>query len=113
MLNFQTTEQRKTSLLESYKFKCTCDACQNDYPQLSDLNTKLPSKLSKQLDSLLSQYQRHFKAGELNEAKVACSKFLAKLEQADIKYPNRNYEIGAIALNSCWWAIIASQDNKI
>jgi hypothetical protein len=97
-------------LLESYKFECKCEACANNYPQLQELNPRLPTKLAKQLESLLSQYQRHFKAGELDEARYVCSKYLSKLEQAEIKYPHRNYEIGAIALNSCWWAWIASNE---
>ena len=102
-------EQRRAALLEGYKFACHCEACAKNYPQLADLNSKLPSKLNKQLESLLSQYQRHFKSGEINEARIVCSKYLSKLDQSDVKYPHRNYEIGAIALNSCWWALIASQ----
>ena len=109
---FQTTEQRKSSLLQSYKFECRCEACRYDFPLLAAINSKLPSKLGKQLESLLSQYQRHFKAGEINEARLVCSKYLSKLEHADIKYPHRNYEIGAIALNSCWWAMIADAQNN-
>ena len=78
---FQTTEQRKANLLKGYKFECRCEACTKDYPLLADLNSRLPSKLNKQLESLLSQYQRHFKANEIDEARVACSKYLSKLDQ--------------------------------
>ena len=38
-----------------------------------------------------------------------CCDYIFKLEQAGVKYPHRCYEIGAIAMNSCYWGIIARQ----
>ena len=48
--------------------------------------------------------------GCLEEALDRCCDYIKKLETNDIKYPHRNYEIGTVAMNSCWWGIIARQN---
>ena len=64
--------------------------------------------LGKKLDKLLNQYQQSFADGRLLDAKNACNKYLKTLSSSGVKYPHANYEIGAIALNSCWWGIISA-----
>ena len=64
--------------------------------------------LGKKLDKLLKQYQQSFADGRLLDAKNACNKYLKTLSSSGVKYPHANYEIGAIALNSCWWGIISA-----
>ena len=74
----------------------------------------MPAKsLGKKLDKFLNGYKRAFADGRLVDASTACIKYLRALSNSSVKYPHRNYEIGAIALNSCWWGIIsANQMNK-
>ena len=61
------------------------------------------------MDILIAQYQKLFSEGCLEEALDRCCDYIFKLEQAGVKYPHRCYEIGAIAMNSCYWGIIARQ----
>ena len=48
--------------------------------------------------------------GCLEEALERCKDYVNKLESNEVKYPHRNYEIGTVAMNSCWWGIIARQN---
>ena len=103
-------ERRQNSLKNGYKFCCDCEACTCDYPLLNKVDSNLPSKkVGKDLDTLIAKYQRLFSEGCMEEALDRCSDYVAKLEESGVKYPHRNYEIGAIAMNSCWWGIIARQ----
>ena len=61
------------------------------------------------MDILIARYQKLFSEGCLEQALDICSEYIFKLEQAEVKYPHRSYEIGSIAMNSCWWGIIARQ----
>ena len=102
--------KRQTALKAGYKFQCECTACQADYPLLNKVDSSLPSKkVGKDLDASIAHYQRLFSKGCLEEAMDRCRDYIGKLEQSNIPYPHRNYEIGAIAMNSCWWGIIARQ----
>ena len=102
-------DKRLTSLKSGYKFDCVCQACKEDYPLLNSLSKSLgPGNLSKKLDKLLNQYKQAFADGRLVDARTACNKYLKTLSNTGVKYPHANYEIGAIALNSCWWGIISA-----
>ena len=104
-------EKRCMVLKNGYKFDCGCEACNGDFPVLKNVDSKIPTKkVSKELDSQIAQYQRLFSQGWLEEALDRCCDYILKLEQSGVPYPHRNYEIGAIAMNSCWWGIIARQD---
>lgn len=103
-------DKRQVRLKEDYKFDCRCDACQKDFPTLRAAESDFGKKhkaLKKQLETILMNYQASFQAGSLKKALGFAEEYLRKLSEAGIKYPHRNYEIGAIAMNSCWWAIIA------
>ena len=96
-------------LLNKYKFKCRCEACDLDFPTIQKCPSKIePKSLAKKLDKILGQYRQSFANGRLEDAKVFCVKYLRLLETSKIPYPHRNYEIGSIALNSCWWGLIAA-----
>jgi len=102
--------RRQATLRNGYNFKCDCNACQEDYPPLNAVESAIPSKkVSKEMDGLIAQYQKLFSEGCLEQALDRCCDYIFKLEQAGVKYPHRCYEIGAIAMNSCWWGIIARQ----
>ena len=106
--------KRQAALKNGYKFDCDCEACQGDYPMLNKVESTLPSKkVGKELDGLVAQYQRLFSEGYLEEALDRCRDYVGKLELSGVKYPHRNYEIGAIAMNSCWWGIIARQSQMV
>ena len=101
-------KNRQELLMNKYKFKCNCEACENDYSTIQNCGTKVePKSLAKKLDKILGQYRQAFANGRLEDAKMSCVKYLKTLESSKIAYPHRNYEIGAIALNSCWWGLIA------
>ena len=102
-------ENRLQLLRNKYKFDCRCEACENDYPTLPNCNSKIePKSVAKKLDKMLGQYRQSFANGRLEDAKMYCVKYLRLLEASKITYPHKNYEIGSIALNSCWWGIIAA-----
>ncbi len=110
--NNMNLERRQAALRSGYKFGCDCDACANDYPKLNKVDSQLPDKdkkVGKELNGLLAKYQKLFADGCLEEARDRCVDYVAKLEQKGIKYPHRNYEIGSIAMNSCFWGIISRQ----
>ena len=107
--NNMTKAKRQSVLKTGYKFDCDCQACQDDYPLLGKVDSKLAKKVNKDLDNLIAHYQRLFSQGCLEEALENCCEYVRKLEQNGVKYPHRNYEIGSIAMNSCWWGIIARQ----
>ena len=73
------------------------------------MESNLSKKVGKELDMLIAQYQKLFSEGCLEEALDRCRDYIKKLEQHNIEYPHRNYEIGSIAMNSCWWGIISRQ----
>ena len=103
-------DKRQVRLKDDYKFDCRCDACDQDYPTLKAVNGdfgKQNKTLKKQLEKILMSYQASFQAGALKKALTFSEEYLRRLSEAKIKYPHKNYEIGAIAMNSCWWAIIA------
>jgi predicted SprT family Zn-dependent metalloprotease len=101
--------ERRRRLASTYMFDCKCDACKTDYPTLKRMDAGLPSKgLKKQLDKLLSSYQQSFSIGDVEQAKRYSQNYLLKLKTAGVAYPHKNYDVGGIALNSCWWAIIAN-----
>ena len=135
--NNMTKDKRLVALKSGYKFDCTCEACKNDFPTLNNLDKSLThgeivwfprfdllmfniriirtglvltggKSLGKKLDKLLNQYQQSFTDGRLLDAKNACNKYLKTLSSCGVKYPHANYEVGAIALNSCWWQIISA-----
>ena len=102
--------KRLARLKDDYKFTCGCDACCQDYPTLKGVNGdfgKQNKSLKKQLEKILMAYQASFQAGALKKALEFSEEYLRHLSSAKIRYPHKNYEIGAIAMNSCWWAIIA------
>jgi len=102
--------RRQATLQNGYKFKCDCDGCQGDFPKLNLVESAIPSKkVSKEMDILIARYQKLFSEGCLEQALDICSDYIFKLEKAEVKYPHRSYEIGSIAMNSCWWGIIARQ----
>ena len=102
-------KNRQQLLRNKYKFDCSCEACVNDYPTIQSCNSKIESKsVSKKLEKLLTQYRQSFANGRLEDAKLFCVKYLRLLEASKVAYPHRNYEIGSIALNSCWWGLIAA-----
>jgi hypothetical protein len=112
--NNMNSAKRQLSLKNGYKFTCDCSACQDDYPLLNKIESALPSKkVGKDLETLIAQYQRLFAEGCLEEARDRCCDYIIKLEQSGVKYPHRSYEIGAIAMNSCWWGIISRQSQMI
>ena len=103
-------EKRFAILKNGYKFDCDCQACSENFPSLRQVESGFPSKkISKEMDHFIAKYQKLFSEGWLEEAMDRCCDYIRKLEQNDIKYPHRSYEIGAIAMNSCWWGIIARQ----
>ena len=107
-------EKRQQLLMENYKFECKCEACENDYPILQNCNAKVePKALAKKLEKSLSQYRQFFASGRLEDAKMSCIKYLRLLETSKVLYPHKNYEIGSIALNSCWWGIIAANQMQM
>lgn len=104
-------EKRSDTLKTGYKFDCECLACANDYPTLNNLSKSLGQSgksLGKKLEKFLNQYKQSFADGRLLDAKNACNKYLRCLSNSGVKYPHANFEIGAIALNSCWWGIISA-----
>ena len=48
----------------------------------------------------------------LRQAKRHCQNYLQKLHTAGVAFPHKTYDIGAIALNSCWWALIADHNSN-
>ena len=107
--NNMTLDKRKLNLAKTYKFDCQCDACKEDYPTLNLQMNEIKSRhLSKKLDRLLSQYKQSYSNGRLVDAKNFCVKYLQTLSTSCVSYPHKCYEIGAIALNSCWWGIISA-----
>merc|ERR1712079_181925 len=109
--NNMAKDKRLVALKSGYKFDCTCEACKNDFPTLNNLDKSLTQggkSLGKKLGKLLNQYQQSFADGRLLDAKNACNKYLRCLSNSGVKYPHANFEIGAIALNSCWWGIISA-----
>ena len=63
-------EKRLDNLKTGYKFDCSCQACQNDYPTLNNLSKSLEGKsLAKKLDKLLNQYKHSFADGRLVDAR--------------------------------------------
>lgn len=104
-------DKRQARLKEDYKFVCKCEACEKDYPTLKTVSSEFGAKknkpLKKQLEKILMGYQAAFTAGALRKAQGFSEEYLRRLSEAGIRYPHKNYEIGAIAMNSCWWAIIA------
>ena len=108
--NNMPLEFRKNALKNGYKFDCQCTACQGDFPLLKTMESAVPSKkIQKDLDYLIAQYQRSFSEGCLEAALDRCIDYVRKLETSGVSYPHRNYEIGTVAMNSCWWGIIARQ----
>ena len=106
-------DNRKELLRNKYKFGCQCEACENNYPTIQNCGSKIePKSLNKKLDKILGQYRQSFANGRLEDAKMSCVKYLRTLESSKVSYPHRNYEIGAIALNSCWWSLIAQNQMK-
>ena len=51
-------------------------------------------------------------ANPFRQAKRHCQNYLQKLHTAGVKFPHKTYDIGAIALNSCWWALIADHNSN-
>ena len=103
--------KRQTILKSGYKFQCECEACQKDYPLLNKVESSLNKKVGKELDFLIASYQKLFSEGCLEEALDRCCDYVKKLEEKNIEYPHRNFEIGSIAMNSCWWGIISRQSH--
>ena len=105
--------QRMELLHDKYKFDCQCEACTKDFPTIQNCNSKVePKAIAKKLDKILSQYRQSFANGRLEDAKLSCVKYLRLLESSKISYPHRSYEIGSIALNSCWWGLIAANQMR-
>ena len=99
---------RQDLLKNKYKFECHCEACENDFHTIQNCGSKIePKALAKKLDKILGQYRQSFSNGRLEDAKMSCVKYIKTLESSKVAYPHRNYEIGTIALNSCWWGLIA------
>ena len=107
--NNMPLQKRQTILKSGYKFKCECEACQGDYPLLNKVESNLSKKVGKELDFLIASYQKLFSEGCLEEALDRCCDYVKKLEERNVPYPHRNFEIGSIAMNSCWWGIISRQ----
>ena len=103
------TGKRKERLKCDYVFECACEACERDYPVLAGIEDKLSKSAGKQMDKLLTSYQRAFQEGDVMRARTDCELYLTKLHTAKVPYPHKNYVIGSIALNSCWWALIGNQ----
>ena len=107
--NNMPMDKRKLSLKKSYKFDCTCEACQRNFPTLNVQDKEIKARpLSKKLDRLLNNYKQSYSNGRLVDAKNFCVKYLQALATSGVSYPHKSYEIGAIALNSCWWGIISA-----
>ncbi|TRY68682.1 hypothetical protein TCAL_07236 [Tigriopus californicus] len=102
-------DQRRSLLRNKYKFECGCEACERDLPILPQIPISLPKGLGKQLDRLLQSYQRSFQNGDLTQARMECERYLKKLHRSGVVSPHKNYNFGSIALNSCWWAMIAQE----
>ena len=60
------------------------------------------------------RYKELFEKGKVQKALKCCQEYLGKMEELNIPFPHRNYEISAIALCSCLWAIASRKtDEKI
>ncbi len=100
-------DERKDRLKSTYFFDCGCEACAGDYPLHAGVPSALPSKnTKKQLDKLLGAYQQSFAMEDFAQARRNSQAYLAKLRSAGVAVPHRNFEIGAVALDSSWWAAI-------
>ena len=51
------------------------------------------------------RYKELFTEGKVQKALKCCQDYLGKLEELKITFPHRNYEVAAIALCSCLWAL--------
>lgn len=102
-------DQRRSLLRDKYKFDCGCEGCERDLPLLPQIPNSLPKGLGKQLDRLLQSYQRSFQNGDLTQARMECERYLKRLHRSGVASPHKNYNFGSIALNSCWWAMIAQE----
>lgn len=56
----------------------------------------------------LSRYKNLFGEAKYTKALGVCQEYLCKLEELKVPFPHRNYELAAIALCSCLWAIAAA-----
>ena len=57
------------------------------------------------------RYKDLFTEGKVQKALKCCQDYLGKLEELKITFPHRNYEVAAIALCSCLWAL-ATKSNS-
>ncbi|XP_040575279.1 SET and MYND domain-containing protein 4 [Lepeophtheirus salmonis] len=96
---------RRMNLMAEYKFECNCVACKNNYPSIKDLMKQEPSLMSKEnknIQKIFKKYQEQYTFQNYRKAISYCQKYIEELEKIK-KYPHPNYEIGAVALKSCFW----------
>jgi len=98
--------ERREKLEHDYKFTCQCEACNKDLPMLADQASAIsPKSLQKALNRLMDAYRRAFANNERQMALRSAIEYLRRLEQ--VTFPHRAYDMGAVAMNSCWWALAA------
>jgi len=97
-------EERVPAIQKGFFFTCKCQACEENWPPLHQLEGKLsPADMAK-LGTLLSKYQSNFREHNLCEAQSCCVQYLEKLQEMGVRPPHRNYEVASMALSSCFWA---------
>lgn len=105
-----TLADRQAALERGYAFTCTCVACKNNFGTLADLPSTISPNVAVKLGNTMSKYKNLFNEGKIEKALSACQEYLGRLEELEIRYPHLNYELAAVALCSCLWAI-ASRKN--
>jgi len=99
-------DERLPILKKGFLFQCKCQACQDNWQPLHQLESRLsPGEMGK-LGTLLSKYQSNFRELKFSAASQFCVEYLEKLAEMKIMMPHRNYEIASLALSSCFWAIL-------
>ena len=58
------------------------------------------------------RYKDLFTEGKVQKALKCCQDYLGKLEELKITFPHRNYEVAAIALCSCLWALATKSNSQ-
>jgi len=98
-------KERKETLKRGYCFDCACTGCKKDYPAFAKMPAMLSPDITVKLGKTLSSYKKLFEEEKYQKAVLSCQEYLTKMEDLGVPFPHRNYEISAIALCSCLWAI--------
>jgi len=102
-------EERQEKLHKGFAFCCWCNACQNDFPRMRSLRTQLPEEIEDQYDRMKEGIKDIFRKGKVQECLETSVAMIKLLEKAVIPLPHRNYEMAALGILSCLWALYGNK----